>query len=56
VAVISQPAGDGLPTPASEPASADQHIGRHPQHLLAIYPAPNDGILTSIRSQNIDPL
>src|SRR5919202_3256016 len=34
VAVISQPAGDSLPTPAPQPSTTDQHVSCHMQDLL----------------------
>jgi hypothetical protein len=32
--LISEPAGDGPPTPASEPGATDQHVSGHPKDLL----------------------
>src|SRR5918994_612030 len=36
VALVPQPAGYGLPAPATEPGTTDQHVGCHSLHLLAI--------------------
>jgi hypothetical protein len=34
VASISQPTGDGLPTPAAQPSATDLHVSCHLQDLL----------------------
>jgi hypothetical protein len=35
VPLLSESAGDSLPTPAPKPTTTDQHVSCHPQDLLA---------------------
>jgi hypothetical protein len=41
VVLLSQLPGDLLPAPSSQPAAADEHVGRHSQALLVIKAIPN---------------
>jgi hypothetical protein len=34
VPLLSELAGDSLPTPAAEPTTSDQHVSGHPKDLL----------------------
>ena len=45
VPLLSQSAGDGLPAPAAEPTTPDQHVRSHPKDLLSELPSSNDSTL-----------